>query len=450
MAKLDQYTTEYGPRLQSLLQSTLAAIPQPTTPSMDAGAGPSQSMMQSQPAPAGAPVSALAAPALAAPMSPGPREQMGPPQPSATPGRSFKDLWDETPKPEKRKFADDLETSLKRGNQTIDKAYDEMIQQLGTRPSGKLSREDKGMLLMEFGLSLMANSARGRQGNDLGGAIGASGLQTLGSYQKMTKGRQAGYDAQVSEIQGERSKAKSRLAETGATEGIRSSRMLEEDRMKQEADAARLAEENQRLQGTIQSETGEVFGYTRKGRTSALLDEKGEQIKGKRTAQNGEPLVAVLDENGVEIYVPRSQAAGMRKRQPTGGGGGSSDKGGLKASDTNAIYKQAAGLFGGTFDPITGRIAGLSREQSETVQQIASRASQLYVEGGLPHATAVEQAFQEARGERTAPTGVGAAGSALDAPREFRDETEVGRALDRGTIEKGDVVTVNGKRFKVQ
>ncbi|MFO7306889.1 MAG: hypothetical protein C0P74_015385 [Gammaproteobacteria bacterium] len=115
-----------------------------------------------------------------------------------------------------------------------------------------------------------------------------------------------------------------------------------------------------------------------------------------RPGADGEPLEIVVDpETGQSVYVPRSSAVGMRPAaRPSGAASG-----GLKASDTNAIYRQVVGLFeGATWDPITGRIAGLSKEQAAQAQRIASRASQLYASGQvLDHATAVDIALQEMR-----------------------------------------------------
>lgn len=115
-----------------------------------------------------------------------------------------------------------------------------------------------------------------------------------------------------------------------------------------------------------------------------------------RPDADGEPLEIAIDpETGHSVYVPRSSAAGMRPgARPSGAASG-----GFKASDTNAIYRQAVGLFeGGTWDPITGRIAGLSKEQAAQAQRIASRASQIYASGQvLDHATAVDIALQEMR-----------------------------------------------------
>lgn len=64
--------------------------------------------------------------------------------------------------------------------------------------------------------------------------------------------------------------------------------------------------------------------------------------------------------------------------KPDEGDGG---RGGLKATDERAIYAQAASLFGGTWDPVNGRVLGLNREQSSQVQAIAERAVGLVQEG---------------------------------------------------------------------
>lgn len=108
-----------------------------------------------------------------------------------------------------------------------------------------------------------------------------------------------------------------------------------------------------------------------------------------------EPM-EIVDENGQGILVPRSEAAG----RPAGARPStarSTAQGGIRAADSSAIYRQAAGLFGGTYDPVSGRILGLDRSTSENVQRIASRASQLFLEGGIDHATAVDVALQELR-----------------------------------------------------
>src|SRR5690606_7783162 len=259
---------------------------------------------------------------------------------------SFQQLRDQMTPEQEKQSVDNLEKKL---GVSIDRAYDELVAQLGTRPSGKLSREDKGMLLMEFGLAMLANS---RPGESDAEAAGVAGSKALGSYRDMTRGRQQAYDSQLAAINAGRAKAKSSLAEKLAVEQAKAIG-------KAEADERRASE----LAGTFETADG-IYGRTRGGDISALVDpETKERLQPRERASTSEPLVAVLDENGVEIWVPRSEAAGMRKRPPASS---SSALSGLKASDSNAIYRQAAGLFGGRFDPITGRIAGLNREEMQT------------------------------------------------------------------------------------
>lgn len=85
---------------------------------------------------------------------------------------------------------------------------------------------------------------------------------------------------------------------------------------------------------------------------------------------------------------------------PGGPADKSQERSGIEAADANAIYRQSVGLFGGMFDPITGRIGGLNREQAEQVQGIAARASQIYQQnqGQMDHASAVEMALREVQG----------------------------------------------------
>lgn len=91
--------------------------------------------------------------------------------------------------------------------------------------------------------------------------------------------------------------------------------------------------------------------------------------------------------------------------------GGPADKpqgGALKAADSNSIFRQAASLFGGQWDPVTGRFSGLEKDQAVQAQNIAARASEIYASEGVPHAVAVQQAFNEmAGGGAPAPQGDG-------------------------------------------
>lgn len=416
MSLLRDYIATYGSRLDSLLSDAVQNSATPNaSPDLQGGSGmPNQGSAETYP------LGANPAPSMQWEPMQGQQPQSALEDGEQSARVDFRTQWMNTPKELRERQVDELERAVG----SIDRAYDEMIAQLGTRPNGKLSREDKGMLLMEFGLALMANS---RPGVSFGEAAGAAGTQALGSYKELTRGRQREHDANVRAINLQRAKSKSELAKTVASESIK---------------AAGRESELGRVRGTVTTEGGELYGYTGRGDTVPLRDpQSGEHLRGRERPTSA--LVPVLDDNGEEIWVTREQAVGRRKRPPKSGSG--SNDGGLSAADTNAIYRQAAGLFGGTFDPITGRIAGLNREESQTVQSIAARASQMYMQAGgkLDHATAVQRAFQEVRDGARAPT-------PSDQPRTFASEDEVADAFQRGEIQKGDVVSINGRQFKVQ
>jgi len=82
--------------------------------------------------------------------------------------------------------------------------------------------------------------------------------------------------------------------------------------------------------------------------------------------------------------------------EPEAGGG----SGNLKASGENTIHGQAASLFGGVFDPRTGRISGLSKDQMQAVQSITARATRIYLDSSrsdnqLSRSEAVSAAARE-------------------------------------------------------
>lgn len=86
-----------------------------------------------------------------------------------------------------------------------------------------------------------------------------------------------------------------------------------------------------------------------------------------------------------------SRGNALIRAKASGAGGGS-----LKSSDTNAIYRQASSLFGGAFDPSTGRVSGLDGEAMGKVQSISEEASRLYADGEVnTHAAAVSQAARK-------------------------------------------------------
>jgi len=79
------------------------------------------------------------------------------------------------------------------------------------------------------------------------------------------------------------------------------------------------------------------------------------------------------------------------------GGAGRGQAGGLKASDSNAIASGTASLFGGVFDPQTGQITGLGKDEQQRVLAIAEEAERLYQRSPqMGHRQAVAQAARNA------------------------------------------------------
>lgn len=95
------------------------------------------------------------------------------------------------------KQIDEEISKLEKQGVDLDEGYREIMEILGERPNTRTSRREKGLLIMEFGLHLMANSAASRHGGDLGGAIGDSGINAIESYRRMKqekKGEQRAWD----------------------------------------------------------------------------------------------------------------------------------------------------------------------------------------------------------------------------------------------------------------
>jgi hypothetical protein len=89
------------------------------------------------------------------------------------------------------------------------------------------------------------------------------------------------------------------------------------------------------------------------------------------------------------------QPYSLKSDQP-GTGTGADFK--FTASDSNAIGKQSERLYGGFYDPATGRISGLNRTQAAEVASVQAEAERLYIEaaGQLTHAIAMKQAARKA------------------------------------------------------
>lgn len=157
-------------------------------------------------------------------------------------------------------------------------------------------------------------------------------------------------------------------------------------------------------------------------------------------------LEPVLQPDGSSIYMRRPDAVGQPVgAPPSRAGGAATNAGGLSSAVSGLIYRQASQLYGGTYDPITGRFAGLDRNAAENVQRLASRASQIFIGGGVDPQTAVDQALDEMK--RAAE-----AGSTI--PPQFGDALESGTDEYEGQTATGPngekVVWRNGQWMPVQ
>jgi hypothetical protein len=305
---MQQYLSTYGQRLQSLLDGTMTpesarlANPVPMAPDPQRG-----SPMNGGSAlePQQAPQSALES----GPNQPNPA-QTGPQQQQSGGADSFRARWEQTPQKERVQFADRLEGDLAKGNQTIDSAYDDLVKQMGTRPDAdnKLTREEKGMLLMEFGLNLMARSSS----DNLPDAIGKSGLSALEGHRGRRRAKRDEYDQNRLDIEKNRAQSKVRYAEQSALEEARDTRELARDRRREER-------EDSQITNVIAQPDNSVVGVTRSGRASKL-------------EVDGEPV---------------------RQRPPVGAGGGGRGGRGFESDRRYQLYMDTYGV-GADGKPLTG------------------------------------------------------------------------------------------------
>lgn len=123
--------------------------------------------------------------------------------------------------------------------------------------------------------------------------------------------------------------------------------------------------------------------------------EKEQADFGTQEIKRGDQIVTFLTEDGVPTE-PLAEAPRFKQEAAQGGGPVGGPGGELQASDENSMFRQAASLFGGTFNPRTGRIAGLQSGTESDVQAVASRASELFVQGDAStRSVAVRQAANE-------------------------------------------------------
>ena len=94
----------------------------------------------------------------------------------------------------------------------------------------------------------------------------------------------------------------------------------------------------------------------------------------------------ILYQRGKEIE------RGKRPVKTTGTG-----EGGVKSADESLMYRQAAELMGGMFDE-AGNLRALDPEVRPKVQAIATRASEIFKQGGVTRSQAVTMAAEEVEG----------------------------------------------------
>lgn len=88
-------------------------------------------------------------------------------------------------------------------------------------------------------------------------------------------------------------------------------------------------------------------------------------------------------------YSPHATKAGAK--------GGRGTQGGLKASDSNSIANATADIFGGIYDPQTGRVSGIDPSETQRVASIQARAEEIFMANpATGHRMAATEAAREA------------------------------------------------------
>jgi hypothetical protein len=154
-------------------------------------------------------------------------------------------------------------------------------------------------------------------------------------------------------------------------------------------------------------------------------------LKPPKPDKPGRPM-AVENNDGTVTYVDPTQALGKHAPKPA-----SAQEKPFKftASDANAIYHQSVGLFGGTWDPITGNVAGMDKDSATRAQSIAARASQIYREsaGAIDHASAVEQAVSDVNSSKPG----GGSQRTIERPQTAGGTARIRTAADYAAVPSG-------------
>lgn len=146
------------------------------------------------------------------------------------------------------------------------------------------------------------------------------------------------------------------------------------------------------------------------------IDESGQTVIGSRTEARGhapgsrppaagEPNEIVIGDDGKPVITTRSDARGRAPgaRPSAGTGRNGTPASGIKTADSALIGRKVNDIFKGTFDPVSGRIMGLDPTTTQRANRIAARAAKIFIQGGVDHATAVDQALQEVTSGGTPP-----------------------------------------------
>jgi len=117
----------------------------------------------------------------------------------------------------------------------------------------------------------------------------------------------------------------------------------------------------------------------------------------KVAEKDGKPVYIQTNEAGQTRVAPVPEGVRPTEKEFKGTTKGAGDAFKMKASDSNSIRAAAAGLFGGTWDPQTGKVLGVQKDATAKVSSISERASQLYkdAQGQLTHDQAVAKAARE-------------------------------------------------------
>lgn len=336
-------------------------------------------------------------------------------------GYSFRKMWKDAPAAAKAKEVDKLEQSLKRGNQTIDQAYDDLEKQLGTQPEKKrkLSREEKGMLLMEFGLNVLANNKKGL------GAIGEAGGKALKGYRELSEGPYEDYQRTKGAVAGARAQSKVKLAEASALESI-----------KQPKEMAG------KLPGKFVGDDGYVYFYDEDGKAKKALDEQGKPIKGQASEGGGSAGRSFESDSKYNRYM-EIYGVDPRTGEPLTG---------LALQQVKQDALDFANDRGNSIDDLDLDIQAerSADDYMKTNSMLYERmtASQLETERNRI-ADARRKRLKRPTRSRLQPGGGEPTRGRPGAMRSFATEADAQAAVDRGEIQRGDTIRIGGREAQV-